>query len=265
MLPCFERDNITYPKPKKMLPSDYIGIFHNFAMFKYVNIFSTKQLDKLVAVEFKDGELKKTYTSKIPLPKYNVFSINNDNQQIHIIAQDEENCWLHRKIDEKGKVLQSRSIDIVCDHYPSCILNLSFEKASYVVSYDEDGIFYLITITSQGEAIRDKLFDIDCCIYSVWEPVKIANETFVIRFTIETGNGWITLRNNKVIEAFLQQQAGKFTNLLTNEIIILYEEKLIISDLISCQNNSYTLVFYDYQEDRTKRNTTLFVLNRTLV
>ncbi len=50
----------------------------------------------------------------------------------------------------------------------------------------------------------------------------------MIRFSIETGNGWITLRNNKVIEAFLQQQAGKFTNLLTNEIIILYEEKLII-------------------------------------
>lgn len=64
MLPCFERDNITYPKPKKMLPSDYIGIFHNFAMFKYVNIFSTKQLDKLVAVEFKDGELKKPILQK---------------------------------------------------------------------------------------------------------------------------------------------------------------------------------------------------------
>ena len=64
MLPCFERDNITYPKPKKMLPSDYIGIFHNFAMFKYVNIFSTKQLDKLVAVEFKDGELKKPILPK---------------------------------------------------------------------------------------------------------------------------------------------------------------------------------------------------------
>lgn len=265
MLPCFERDNITYPKPKKMLPSDYIGIFHNFAMFKYVNIFSTKQLDKLVAVEFKDGELKKTYTSKIPLPKYNVFSINNDNQQIHIIAKDEENCWLHRKIDEKGKVLQSRSIDITCDHYPSCILNLSFEESSYVVSYGEDGIFYLITITSQGEAIRDKLFDINCCIYSVWEPVKIANEIFVIYFTTERGNGWITLRNNKVIEAFQQQQAGKFNNLLTNENIVLAKEELLISDVISCQNNSYTIVFYGDQQDSSKHSSTLFILNRTLI
>lgn len=87
----------------------------------------------------------------------------------------------------------------------------------------------------------------------------------MIRFSIETGNGWITLRNNKVIEAFLQQQAGKFTNLLTNEIIILAKENLIISDVISGQNNSYTLVFYDYQKDKNKRNTTLFVLNRTLV
>ena len=265
MVPCFDRDNITYPKPKKMTLGDYIGIYHDFAIFKNVDIFSDKQLDKLIAVEFKHGELKKSYTAKIPFPKYNQFFINNDNKQIHIIAKSEENCWLHRQIDEKGAVLQSRRIDIACNDYPNCVLNLSFCESSYVVTHGEGGIFYLITLTPQGEATRNKLFDVGSPLFWVWDPVKIATETFVIRFTIETGNGWITLRNNKVIEAFLQQQPGKFTNLLTNEIIILAEENLIISDLISCQNNSYTLVFYDYQEDRTKRNTTLFVLNRTLV
>lgn len=80
----------------------------------------------------------------------------------------------------------------------------------------------------------------------------------MIYFTTERGNGWITLRNNKVIEAFQQQQAGKFNNLLTNENIVLAKEKLLISDVISCQNNSYTIVFDD-------DSTTLFILNRTLI
>lgn len=172
--------------------------------------------------------LKKSYTAKIPFPKYNQFFINNDNKQIHIIAKSEENCWLHRQIDEKGAVLQSRRIDIACNDYPNCVLNLSFCESSYVVTHGEGGIFYLITLTPHGEATRDKLFDVGSPLFWVWDPVKIATETFVIRFTIETGNGWITLRNNKVIEAFLQQQAGKFTNLLTNEIIILAKENLII-------------------------------------
>jgi len=68
-----------------------------------------------------------------------------------------------------------------------------------------------------------------------------------------------------VIEAFLQQQPGKFNNLLTNENIILAKEELIISDVISCQNNSYTIVFYGDQQDSCKHNTTLFILNRTLI
>lgn len=87
----------------------------------------------------------------------------------------------------------------------------------------------------------------------------------MIYFTTERGNGWITLRNNKVIEAFQQQQAGKFNNLLTNENIVLAKEKLIISDVISCQNSSYTIVFYGDQQDSSKHSTTLFILNRTLI
>lgn len=52
-----------------MTLGDYIGIYHDFAIFKYVDIFSDKQLDKLIAVEFKNGELKKKLYRKNSFPK----------------------------------------------------------------------------------------------------------------------------------------------------------------------------------------------------
>lgn len=59
ILPLFDRENLTYPKPKRPIVGNFMGICHNFSIFHNVDIFSDTKPDKLIAVEFKNDDIKK--------------------------------------------------------------------------------------------------------------------------------------------------------------------------------------------------------------
>lgn len=126
------------------------------------------------------------------------------NNQIHLIAYV-DNVWLHRQIDEMGRELQSRNINIGKRSSIICVLNLSFTYTSNILGIDEKGKFYLINVSPEGKIEQNLLFDIERQICFIWEPIKIAAETFVIRFTYELGNGWITIQNNTIAEIFFRK------------------------------------------------------------
>jgi hypothetical protein len=262
ILPLFDRENLTYPKPKRPIVGNFMGICHNFSIFHNVDIFSDTKPDKLIAVEFKNDDIKKTYTNKIPFPKDNTLFIDSLNNQIHLIAYV-DNVWLHRQIDEMGRELQSRNINIGKRFSLICVLNLSFIYTSNILGIDEKGKFYLISVSPEEKIEQNLLFDIERQIYSIWEPVKIAAETFVIRFTNEIGNGWITIQNNQVIEAFSQETVGCYINLHTKEVFKLSTKKLIISDIVKIKDHNYTVVFYG-EEERHANNKELIILNRNI-
>ncbi|MFQ0972161.1 hypothetical protein [Gilliamella sp. BG1] len=263
MLPLFDRENITYPKPKRPIVGDFKGICHDFSIFHYVDLFTEKKPDKLIAVEFKNDDIKKTYTNKIPFPKHNKLFIDSLNNQIHLLAYVDKG-WLHRQVDEMGNVLQSRNINTGKRFYLTCVLNLSFTYTSSILNIDEKGKFYLINISPEGKIEQNLLFDMERLIYSIWEPIKVAAETFVMRFTDEIGNGWITIQNNQVIEAFSQETVGCYINLHTKEVFKLSTKELIISEIVKTKDANYTVVFYGKEEDNHSKNKELIILNRNI-
>lgn len=263
MLPLFDRENITYPKPKRPIVGDFKGIYHDFSIFHYVDIFSETKPDKLIAVAFKNDDIKKTYTNKIPLPKHNKLFIDSLNNQIHLLAWV-DNGWLHRQVDEMGSVLQSRNINTGKLFYLTCVLNLSFSNTSSLLNIDEKGKFYLINVSPKGKIEQNLLLDMERQIYSIWEPIKIAAETFVMRFTDEIGNGWITIQNNQVIEAFSQETVGCYINLYSKEVFKLSTKELIISEIVKTKDANYTVVFYGKEEDNNTKNKELIILNRNI-
>ena len=185
------------------------------------------------------------------------------NNQIHLLACV-DNGWLHRQIDEMGSDLQSRNINIGKRFYLTCVLNLSFTYTSSILGIDEKGKFYLINISPEGKIEQNLLFDMERLIYSIWEPIKVAAETFVIRFTDEIGNGWITIQNNQVIEAFSQETVGCYINLHTKEVFKLSTKELIISEIVKTKDANYTVVFYGKEEDNHSKNKELIILNRNI-
>ncbi|MWP47839.1 hypothetical protein [Gilliamella sp. Pas-s27] len=263
MLPLFDRENLTYPKPKRPILGDFIGTCHNFCIFHDVDIFSATKPDKLIAVEFKNDDIKKTYINKIPFPKYNKLFIDSLNNQIHLIAYV-DNVWLHRQIDEIGRNLQSRNINIGKRFFLMSVLNLSFTYTSNILGIDEKGKFYLISVSPEGKIEQNLLLDMERQIYSIWEPIKIAAETFVIRFIDELGNGWITIQNNQVIEAFSQETVGCYINLYTKEIFKLSTKELIISEIVKTKDDNYTVVFYGKENCIKAKNKELIILNRNI-
>jgi hypothetical protein len=258
-IPLFNRENIEKPKPNRPFVGDYIGNVNQSAIFHGVDIWSDKKPDKMLRIEFKNGVIKKKHNIKIEFPKNNKICIKNN--EIHLVAQ-EDNLFIHRQIDETGKEIKIRKIDCKGEYFRQA-LKLSFEEVSRLIAGEEDGKFLLIEIDSNGDFTIKELIDIQDPIFNAWRPIEISEDTFVIRFTTEFGNGWFTLRQDKLIEFFYSKNTQGYKNLLNGEIIAMKHENLAISGINKTKDNSYALVFYP-MTGRGVKNKELLILNRSI-
>jgi hypothetical protein len=257
-IPVLTRDTTEEPKPNRPFVGDFIGTLNQFSIFYNVDSWSKDKPDKFLAIEFKNGAIKKKHNVKVPLPRRNNIFISDN--EMHLLCRD-NNTWLHRQTDEKGNVLSQRQLGRGDIFYRE-IVSLSFEKDSYLLAQEKDTII-IERIDSEGNGTVTALIDFPDRIYSTWLPQKIAEDTYVIRFTSEFGNGWLTTRNDQLIELFYNKDEKGYKNLVTNEILALDEEKLILSGISKTVNNAYAAVFYTYVE-RPAKNKKLIVLNRTI-
>ena len=167
--------------------------------------------------------------------------------------------WLHRQIDEKGVVINQRLISINQNFFWE-ILSLSFEQNSYILC-EENGKISIETISMNGKSENTELIDIKDEFYNTWQPIKISENTFVTRFNGEFGNGWFTIKNNQLLEIFYSKGVQGYKNLLTNEILQMENDKLVISSINKTTDNNYAVIFYP-MTDRKIKNNKLIVLNR---
>ncbi len=257
-IPVFEREETDLPKGNRPFVGDFIGIYKHFSVLHddWSNSWDDNKPDKLQFIEFKNEKIKKKHNKKIPLPKNNKVYISND--KVHLLAYTKTG-WLHRTIDEKGTIIKERLINVGTDSFWQ-ILKLSFDTNSYILCQKEDKV--IIKEISPTDKIRDiHLIDFQDIFYGVWEPIEISENTFVMKFTTEFGNGWFTIKNNELLEFFYGKDLKGYKNLLNNEVLEMDFEDLIISSIHNTTLNSYAIVFY-HMTDRGDKNKELLILNR---
>ena len=260
-IPVFNRTGVVLPKPNRPFVGDYAGVSEPYAILYDVDPWSDTKPDKLLAIEFKDGHIKKKHNRKVPLPRKNKVRVAN--HEIHLLARDERK-WLHRQIDGMANELRRRTIQPNQPYYWQ-ILQLSFDTDSYILSLQGESLSALAVevITPDGSCTSRNLIDIDDELFNTWPPVEIAAGTYAVRFNTEFGNGWFTLKDGELLEFFYSKGVQGYRNLLTGEVWELNEGNLIISGLVKTVDHAYAVVCYPRTADDVK-NKRLVVLNRQL-
>jgi len=67
----------------------------------------------------------------------------------------------------------------------------------------------------------------------------------------ENGNGWLTLRENILVEAFVADGTG-YVDLLSKEKILLPYADVILASVVKTCEDCYALSFYPRQEQQRK-------------
>ena len=256
-IPVFHREQVELPKAGRPFVGDFIGATATAAIFHEAD-WSDKKPDKLLAIEFADGRIKKKHNSKLPLPGNNRIAVGANG--IHLLAQHEQG-WLHRQVDEQGNVMRERIV-LSKPIYCLQILSLSFEQTSYLLA-QQDGKIIVVTIGPDGSSAVVELADFADEFYNTWLPVDIGGGTLVTRFNDEFGNGWLTTREDRLLELFYSKGETGYKNLLTGDVIAMPQADLVLSSVNKTGEQGYALVFYPSSQDDAQ-NKTLLVLNRTL-
>ncbi|SEN55121.1 hypothetical protein SAMN05216436_1188 [bacterium A37T11] len=257
-IPVFNRENTALPKGNRPFSGKFVGTINQFSIFYEVDNFSDTKPDKLLAIEFKNGTIKKKHLIKIGFPKNNKISIKDN--EIHLLAKN-VNGLTHRQIDEFGNVKKERQLLTKQNFYRE-ILKLSFESTSNILC-EENGKISIKSISVHGEIKEVPLFDLKEKLYNTWAPERIAEDTFVTRFNGEFGNGWFTTKEDNLLELFYNKDVAGYKNMLTNEVFPMDHQDLIISGINKTSENNYAVVLYP-RPDQKSRNKKLIVLNRKL-
>ena len=260
-IPVFNRTDVELPKPNRPFVGGYAGVSAPYAILYDVDPWSDTKPDKLLAIEFKDGRIKKKHNRKVPLPRKNKIRVAN--HEIHLLARDERE-WLHRQIDGMANELRSRTIRPNQPYYWQ-ILHLSFNTDSYILTLQGESLSALAVevITPAGDCTSRNLINIDDELFNTWPPVEIATGTYAVRFNTEVGNGWFTIKDGELLEFFYSKGVQGFQNLLTGDVWEMNEKDLVISGLAKTTAGAYAVVCYPRTEGK-KKNKRMVVLNRHL-
>ena len=257
-VPIFNRENTELPKGNRPFVGDFIGTSKQFSIFYNVDNWSDMKPDKMLVIEFKNNIVIKKHNIKITLPRNNKIFI--DNNEIHLLAKF-ENVWLHRQIDEQGNMLHERKLETNQKIFKQ-ILSLSFNKNSYLLAL-ENGKIIIEKIDQNGKGSTIELIDIKDHFYNTWQPVKIAESTFVTKFNSEFGNGWFTVKDDKLIELFYSKGEQGYKNWVNQDILHTENENLVISSINRTNHNSYAVIFYPMINDKSK-NKKIIIFNREI-
>lgn len=258
-IPIFNREAVELPKGTRPFLGDFVGTSEPYAIFFNVDPWSETKPDKMLSVEFKDGKIKKKHQIKIPLPRKNKIFV--DNNEIHLLAR-EQNHWVHRLIDGKGAVVKHRTLSSERPFFRE-VISLSFDTDSYLLAEEEDGKLVVERVDTAGNSQSIDLVVLGDPFYNTWQPVKIADNTFVIRFNGEFGNGWLTTRNGELLELFYSRGVAGYQNLRTGEVLEMDEDDLIISSVNKTAEGAYAVVFYPRTEQDRQNNKIVVLFRHT--
>lgn len=262
-LPVAERANFTPLKPGRQFPGDFIGTIENSALCWQQETFSDKKPDKLLLLQYKDGNVQKKKELKIEQPNRNKPLVAQG--KVYLISWGEDGL-LCRIMDLEGKILSSRKLAF----YPEQFEVLAVSEAGEISLFytDAGGEMGVCKIAANGDVTRTAALTTGLDIYSTWPVLWLNADTFLLKFTHEEGNGWIVIRNNTAVECFVQGKSdGLFTDLVSNKNIRLHDKALILWDAVKLGEHRYALSFYPSPENArdTKGANAIFIFQRSIV
>lgn len=256
-IPIFDREGHKLPKGNRPFLGDFIGTLGANSLFFECDPWSSGKPDKLLYMAFKDGQLKKKKQVKIPLPRKNKRYV--DALGLHLFGRaEEEGTWLHRLLDAEGQVVRQRELHSDRAFYRE-VVELSFDAVSYLLAEEEGGSLLLECVQPDGRIERKLLYSFGDFLYNTWPPVKVAEDTYVIRFNDGFGNGWLTINKGELLELFYNKDVAKgYRNLLTDELLDLGQGQLILADIQPC-SEGYAAIFYpSTSEDQQPKELLIF-------
>lgn len=236
----------------------FIGIINSHSVFYGVDIWDENKEDTLFAIKFKNNEIQEEQLQKIPFPKGNKISVVHD--EIHLITEVESG-WLHRQLNEKGKELKRRilAFDLPFVHEA---LALSFVHNSYLLT-EENGEIGIVDIDVNGNCSYGKLYDIGDEFFGTWSPVQIEDNTNIVQFTTEFGNGWLVVKEDELLELFYNKNKQGYKNLLTDEVLFIGNNDLTMSSISPMKENKFGIVFHPRKRRKEYYNE-IYILQREL-
>lgn len=242
-LPLFSRNAVELPKANRPFVGSFIGS-NNTSSYFYNDGYDSKQAAKVQAITFQQTTLIQKNTIKIPLPNTNKTYVADEG--LHLLNK-EAAVLLHRLVDAKGNVLQARSLSIEKLSYCFEVVTLSFKEDSWLITFTPAGTLYLMEIEASGKVTEHLLTETTLDIFSIWAPVFLSANTYIVNFTHALGNGWFVIRDKQLIECYVGND-NIYTELMTDKKLSIACNKPVITGVCKTVNNGYCLGMFDKDE-----------------
>lgn len=239
-IPIYNRENIEYPKPKSPIVGDFIGIIDNSVIIYCNNYYKPIKFHK---IDFLNGKIKSQKSiklDKILQKSYSKGFINSQNE-FHAIALDEFNLY-HYQFDLKGILLRERALKNIA-FGNNAIIELSFENKSLIIHGTIDGKIASCEILPNGEMLSDVIYDLKHQIYSMNPAIFLYENTYLISFVYEKGNGWLIMKDRELIEIFISESSSKYRNLLDNNILEIEDNEARLFGVNKTIKNGFCMTF----------------------
>ncbi|MCG8572387.1 MAG: hypothetical protein MJB14_19825 [Spirochaetes bacterium] len=259
IVPIKNRLQYAKPKGKRQFSGNFVGILNNIVLFHDYDIYFSKSPDKILKIEFKNDKVKSQKKVKIPEPVNNKIFINQDGN-MHLLARQKDKL-IHRKSDLDGEIFFERIIPFdLFNTYEVICLN---EKKDSKIIYTDGSKLNLSIISPDSKVNNSLIFENQSAIFNIWKPVLFDSNTSIIRFNFETGNGWIIIQNDQLIDCFIHSDYNGYKSIVTGETIEIPCNDLILSDLTKVGDNNYCVTIYPRNEN-PKKNNELFIVNKQI-
>ena len=95
----------------------------------------------------------------------------------------------------------------------------------------------------------------------LWAPVRLENGQFLIRFTFETGNGWLITDGSKMIDYFIHEGCRGYRSVTHEALIAIPCDDLILNGISPARSASYC-VSVSPQVELPQSSEELFVMQQ---
>ncbi|MNW31480.1 hypothetical protein D3C74_83990 [compost metagenome] len=249
VLPLDGRERITKRVTSREFPVDADLSIPGSVLFYNYDMFNSQKPPRLCSMEFNsEGLYQKRKIHKIPLPSTDLVLRNEEG--IHLLYEQEGQLQ-HSIVNEVGEVLATRML--MTDEFVAYPLSMSMQNESILLSYEDERV-QLMVADATGTIIRHKeLLKLEegQVIYSLFRPVTLDDQTWVIRFTSEQGNGWFVIHEEELKACYVRsQERHAYVERLSQEELPIPAEAMIIHDVVRWDASTYGMVMYSKANPR---------------
>lgn len=244
VLPLENREGINKIITAREFPVDVTLSEGNAVMFYNYDIFDVRKPSKICNFIFDKNNLYKTRKiHKINLPIKELVLMNSEG--IQAVYNNKEEI-IHILINENGEIQKSRKLEI--NEYSILkLLNISFKRNSIFIGVNDNKMFF-VEIDVDGKLISETLlFKLpeNESFYNLFEPKRLSENKFVIRFNYEDGNGWAVIKSGQLSECYIKANEFEgYIDIISNNKLEININNSIIKDVIIFNEETYGVAIY---------------------